>query len=277
MIGASLEHGVAMANGVRIAYQVSGEGPPLVCCHPMGWDHTVWDRHRERFSRHHRLVTFDQRGAGDSDHPLFVEGPACAYTVESFGQDLRAVLDALDLKRAHILGYSMGAVAALRLATQSPERVERLVLVSAMASRLPEEIIRRARTVEERLARDGLRSTYDYYFSGPLFEGESSKAGFEESLRPVVAKATEHGFKGCFRVTIDRPSMVDELKRIQAPTLVVVGERDRHYVAEAELLVSEITDAKKLVVPDAGHALTTQSPELFEGEVLRFLAEPTRA
>lgn len=268
-----VKHCVAMAGEVRIAYQVSGEGPPLVCCHAMGWDHTLWDYHRTIFSRSHRLITFDQRGSGDSDHPPFFEGDECLYSVDTFCEDLCAVLDDLEIEEAQIMGYSMGAVSALRFSSKWPERVHRLVLVSAMASRLPEEIIERARIIEGMLEREGLRKTYEFYFSGPLFEGESSKNEFKKNIEHVIEKATPHGFQGCFRVTIDRPSMLDELKNIQAPTLIIVGERDKHYVIEADLLVSKIAEAKKFVVKNSGHALTVQSPDIFEREVLKFLAE----
>jgi len=258
---------------VRIAYQTSGEGPPLVCCHAMGWDHTLWDNHRDLFSMNHQLITFDQRGCGDSDHPPFFEGDESHYSVDTFAEDLRAVLDDLKIDKAQIIGYSMGAVSALRFSTKWPERVDRLVLISAMASRLPEEIIKRARVIEGMLEQEGLRRTYEFYFSGPLFEGESKKKEFKENMARVIEKATPHGFQGCFRVTIDRPSMVNDLKKIQAPTLVLVGERDAYYVIEADLLVAKIPEAKKFVVKNSGHALTIQSPSIFEREVLKFLAE----
>ena len=268
----NIQRGFAETGAVKIAFQTSGDGPPLVCCHAMGWDHTLWDDHRDRFSSAHQLITFDQRGSGDSDHPLFIQGDKSSYSAESFGEDLRAVLDALDIEKAAILGYSMGAASALSFSTQWPKRVERLVLVSAMASRLPEAIIQRAKVIEAILEGDGLVKAYDFYFSGPLFEGESDKPKFKKQIKSVVEKATSHGFQGCFRVTIDRPSMIDALKNIQAPTLVIVGERDKHYMTEADLLVAHISGAKKFVVKNSGHALTVQSPDIFESEVLTFLA-----
>lgn len=266
-----ITRGIALAGGVRIAYQVSGQGPALACCHAMAWDHTLWDQHRECFARTHQVITFDQRGSGDSDHPLFVDGEDDFYSTDSFGEDLRAVLDALKIETASILGYSMGAISALKFSTRWPQRVERLILVSAMASRLPEEIIQRARTIEDSLARDGLTKTYELYFSGPLFEGAADKVIFRQNMQRVIDKATAHGFQGCFRVTIDRPSMIKELKNISAPTLIMVGERDKYYVIEAALLVDKIPNAKKRVMKNAGHALTSQVKDAFEAEVMLFL------
>ena len=268
----TVEHGDAWADDVRIAYQVSGDGPVLVCCHAMGWDHTLWDEHRARLSTTHQIITFDQRGSGASDHPPFLVSDKDAYTIDTFGDDLRAVLNELGIERAHILGYSMGAVPALRFATRWPERVDRLVLVSSMASRLPEEIIKRSKSVEEILKRKGLKETYKLYFSSPLFEGIFDNNNFNSKIERILQKATPHGFLGCFHVTIDRPSMVNELHNITAPTLVIVGERDKHYLVEADLLIRKIPNARKFIVKNAGHALTVQKPRVFEDEVMKFIS-----
>ncbi len=268
----SVKYGNAWAGDIRIAYQISGDGPSLVCCHAMGWDHTLWDMHRGRLSSTHQLITFDQRGSGDSDHPPLLVGAKHAYTIDTFGEDLRAVLDELGIEKAQILGYSMGAVAALRFATKTPERVERLILVSTMASRLPEEIIKRAKSVEKILKREGLKETYKFYFSGPLFDGACDNDDFNKQIECILKKATPHGFLGCFHVTIDRPSMVNELHKITAPTLILVGERDRHYLVEADLLSEKIPNARKFIVKNAGHALTLQEPSVFEDEVMKFIS-----
>ncbi len=257
---------------IRIAYTSQGSGPALVCCHAMGWNQSLWDQHRARFARSHRLITFDQRGCGDSDHPRQQPGGENPYTAQGFAADLLAVLDALAIDRASILGYSMGAVAALRSAIDCPDRVERLILVSAMASRLPEAIIQRASLVEQVLAREGLRETYQYYFSGPLFAGIERSAEFRRQLDDCASKATAHGFLGCFGVTIQRPSMVSELARIAAPTLILVGENDTHYLPEARLMASHIANARKVLIKNAGHAINVEQPVAFEDEVLGFLA-----
>jgi pimeloyl-ACP methyl ester carboxylesterase len=168
----------------------------------------------------------------------------------------------------------MGAIAALQFATTWPERVERLILASAMASRLPEEIIQRARVIEQTLAEKGLAEAYEQYFSGALFEGAAANDSFKEKLAGVLEKATPHGFRGCYHVTIDRPSMLESLHKIDAPTLIMIGERDRHYVVEADILLDKITDSRKIVVKNAGHAITVQQPQVFEDAILDFLQQP---
>jgi pimeloyl-ACP methyl ester carboxylesterase len=250
--------GEARAGGIRIAYTSQGSGPALVCCHAMGWNQSLWDRHRARFARCHHLVTFDQRGCGDSDHPQQQSGSSNPYTAEGFAADLLAVLDALDIDKASLLGYSMGAIASLRTAVDWPDRVERLVLASAMASR-------------PMVASRGLRETYRYYFSGPLFAGIDWGPELLRELDACAGKATVHGFLGCFNVVIHRTSMVDELARIRAPTLILVGANDTHYLPEAELMARHIGNARRVIISDAGHAMNVEQPGVFEDEVLGFL------
>lgn len=272
MYGVNVSCGFAQAaDGVCIAYQVSGQGPALVFCHAMASDHSMFDQHRDLFSESHTFITFDQRGSGSSDHPPFREGPDSLYTVEKFGEDLKAVLDQLGIERASILGFSMGAIAALSFSTRWSHRVEQLILVSAMASRLPQPIIDRARLVEKVLAEKGINETYDFYFSGALFGGISQRRDIQEQIRLAREKATSHGFKGCFRVTIDRPSLVENLGAIHCPTLILVGEHDTHYLAEAELLESAISSAKRVVVPGVGHPMAAQDPRAFEAQIMAFI------
>ena len=273
MYKVSVQHGIAEAgDGVRIAYQISGEGPALVFCHAMANDHRMYDRHRDLFSASYTFITFDQRGSGNSDHPPFEQGHFSFYTAEKFGEDLKAVLDAIGIVRARVLGFSMGAVAAISFSSRWPDRVEQLMLVSAMASRLPQTIIDRARLVEKILDEKGIKEAYDFYFSGSLFDGLSEENAIQEAIALARAKATPHGFKGCFRVTIDRPSMVDKLCAIQCPTLILVGENDTHYLTEAEILEQAITNAKRVVMPGVGHPMAAQDPKAFEAEIMAFIS-----
>jgi len=273
MYKVNVKHGNAETkDGVRIAYQISGDGPALVCCHAMACDNRMYDQHRDVFSERHTMITFDQRGSGGSDHPLFSEGPDCLYTVETFGEDLKAVLDELGIERAIILGFSMGVVSALSFSTKYPDRVERLVLVSAMASRLPQKIIDRARLVETVLDTKGVNATYDFYYSGTLFEGLLERREFKEQIALARSRATPHGFKGCFRVTIDRQSLVNKLNVILCPTLILVGENDTHYLAESELLERTISNANRVVMPGVGHPISAQNPRGFEVEIMSFLS-----
>jgi pimeloyl-ACP methyl ester carboxylesterase len=264
--------GEARIGGVRIVHESWGAGPVLICCHACGVDREMWAPQIARFARKHRVVTFDQRGSGESDHPIPAPGEADPYTIDTFSEDLRGVLDDVGSRRARILGYSMGGATALRFATRWPERVEGLILASTMASRLPEKIIERARVVEQVLARDGLREAFRFYFDGPLFERVPREEPLAAQYEAWAARATPHGFGGSYRVTIDRPSMVGELGRIHAPTLILVGEHDTLYLEDAEMMARRIPSARKVIMKGLGHAMSFEAPDAFAREVMAFLA-----
>ena len=124
------------------------------------------------------------------------------------------------------------------------------------------------------LERDGVRAAYDFYFGGQLFAGAREGDGFVVDMDAMAERATPHGFRGCFRVTIDRPSMIEDLHRISAPTLVVVGGNDVHYLDEAVLMADSIPDARRVVLDGLGHAMSVEAPERFAETVLGFLAAP---
>jgi pimeloyl-ACP methyl ester carboxylesterase len=269
--------GEAWVGGVRIVHESWGTGPALVCCHAFAVDRTMWEPQIACLARTHRVVTFDQRGSGESDHPVPAAGESDPYTIDTFAEDLCGVLDDLGIRRARILGLSMGGATALRFATRWPERVEGLVLASTMASRLPEEIIERAKGVERMLARRGLPEAFRFYFNGPLFKGVPRNSRYEAQVAAWAACATPHGFGGSYRVTIDRPSMIEELDRIQAPTLILVGERDTLYLEDAERMALRIPGARKVIMKGVGHAMSVEAPEVFAEEVTRFLASLPRS
>jgi pimeloyl-ACP methyl ester carboxylesterase len=263
--------GEARVGDVRIVYESWGTGPALVCCHAFAVDRTMWEPQIARFAETHQVITFDQRGSGESDHPVPRAGEPDPYTTDTFAEDLRGVLDDLGIQRARILGLSMGGATALRFATRWPDRVERLVLASTMASRLPDEIIERAKVVEQVLSRDGVRAAYAFYFGGPLFRGVSQESRTVAQMEAWAARATPHGFAGCYRVTIDRPSMSEDLEKVQAPTLILVGEHDTLYLAEAEEMARRIPQARKVIMKGVGHPMNIEAPEPFAEEVIRFL------
>ena len=263
--------GIARAGDVRIVHERWGAGPPLALCHAFAADRAMWWPQLEAFSATHEVIAFDQRGCGESDHPSPREGAPDPYTIDSFADDLAAVLDDLGVARARILGESMGGATALRFAIRWPERVEALILVSTMASRLHEKIITRARLVEQVVAERGVTEGVRFYFTGPLLAGVPKGPAWDAEMNRLAAMATPQGFLGAYRVTIDRPSMADTLGTIRAPTLILVGEKDTLYLEDAERMRLGIPGARKIVMPGVGHAIHVEDPAGFEREVLEFL------
>ncbi len=118
----------ARVNGITMCYEQHGAGEPLLLINGLGADMTLLGPIIAWFARSHRVVAFDNRGAGRTDKP---DAP---YTIELMAQDTAALMDALSLERANVLGISMGGRIALELALSCPNRVGRLVLVSTSAA-----------------------------------------------------------------------------------------------------------------------------------------------
>jgi pimeloyl-ACP methyl ester carboxylesterase len=121
----------ADANGIRIHYEVHGEGRPLLLILGLGADVSEYTALIDQLAAHSRVIAFDNRGAGRSDKP---DAP---YSIELMAADALGVMDALGATRADLLGISLGGRIALELALGHPERVERLILVSTSARVVP--------------------------------------------------------------------------------------------------------------------------------------------
>ena len=111
-------------DGVQLAYEVRGEGEPLLMIHGLGYDRFGWGPLSDLLARDFKVVVFDNRGVGDSDVP---EGP---YAVSQMVADAVAVLDAAGIDRAHVFGVSLGGYIAQEFALTHPEKLKKLVLVS---------------------------------------------------------------------------------------------------------------------------------------------------
>jgi pimeloyl-ACP methyl ester carboxylesterase len=121
----------ADANGIRIHYEVHGEGRPLLFILGLGADVSEYTALIDQLAARSRVIAFDSRGAGRTDKP---DAP---YSIELMAADALGVMDALGVSRADVLGISLGGRIALELALGHPERVERLILVSTSARVVP--------------------------------------------------------------------------------------------------------------------------------------------
>jgi pimeloyl-ACP methyl ester carboxylesterase len=138
-----IEHG-----GESIYVESTGVGEAVVLCHGLGGNHAIWWRQINAFARNHRVITWDQRGFGNSTARSGRTG------VDEAAGDLLAVLDALDIERTHLVGQSMGAFVALRVALEHPERTVSLVLSTTLAGADPSHTRALRAAVPKRPRRD---------------------------------------------------------------------------------------------------------------------------
>ena len=257
------------ANGIDLYYELHGpeEADVLVLSNGVLMSTASWAYQTPVLSRHYRLLLYDCRGMWQSEHPA---GP---YSMALHAEDLAALLDGLGIERAHIGGISYGAEISMVFALNYPERTRSLVLSSAVSQVDPllegmmEGWIAATRAKDPEML---FRVTYPVNFS------EAWIAANREALAAAQEryKALDYDAFLELLLSFSQLDVTDELQRVVAPTLVIVGEEDilkpRKY---AEIIAREIPDAELAVVPHAGHAVMWERPGIFNSLILGFLAK----
>jgi 2-succinyl-6-hydroxy-2,4-cyclohexadiene-1-carboxylate synthase len=269
-----------LVDGAQINAEVTGAGPALILLHGFTGSAAGWGVHTEAFARHHQTVAIDLLGHGQSDAPADPRRYSIAHCVE----DTVAVMDRLQIRRAAVLGYSMGGRAALALAIAAPERVSALVLESASPGLWDPEV-RLARAAQDAvlaamIERDGVEAFVDQWERLPLFATQASM--HEEARAALRARRLQNNPVGLanslrgFGQGVMMP-MHDFLGGIAVPALVIAGARDERYCEVGREMSSHIPGAWLRIVEGAGHTVHLEQPEVFREMVLGFLASLSHA
>ena len=253
---------------MRIAWDSQGDGAPVLLIHGLGYTREGWGPLRERLARRYRVISFDNRGIGESEIP---PGP---YTVEQLAGDAVQVLDEAGVERAHVLGASLGGFVAQVVASEQarPGRAARARVHLARRRRtripLPEQTLRLMAEAPSLAPEVALRR----FVENARRAGRAGGAGRRDlRLPPGSTRPTRRA--GRRRPVPERRGMPsDRLERIAAPTLVVTGTAD-HVVdpRNSDLLAERIPDARLEWIEGAGHMLFWEKTEEFAGLVERFL------
>jgi 3-oxoadipate enol-lactonase len=257
------------ANNVHLNYVEAGAGePPLLILHGLGGSHEMWLPLLPELARSRRVIAGDHRGHGASDKP------GGAYTVDLFARDWAAALDALGVTRAHVLGLSLGGAVAMRLAADHPERVGKLVLEDTWAYPHPDFITQ----LKARLAllEGGDVRAYADAAIAQVFSDEYARTHPDvmDAYRARAAKADPASLAAAVGACVAH-DMRGALGRITAPTLVIVGARDRLTpAAHAEYLAAAIPGARLHRFDNSAHFPNIEEDKEFVRVVETFLAGP---
>ena len=273
---ASAELDVTLPDGLRLHVRRAGRGPALLLLHGFTGAATTWTPFLPAFAARHHVVAVDLPGHGRSDAPA---DPA-RYAATACADDLAALLDALDIGRAAVLGYSMGGRLALQFTLAHPARVGALILESASPG-IADEAERAQRAAADRqladdIERDGVAAFVARWERLPLWASQAALPGdVRDRLRAQRLANDARGLAGSLRgagagVTLP---LHDRLHDVRAPTLLVAGTRDEKYARQALATAAAIPGARAVVVRDAGHAVHLERPAEFTRLVLEFLRE----
>jgi len=272
----------AAINGIDVYYEEHGSGDPLLLIMGLAADSVAWMFQLPDFSAKYRTIVFDNRGVGRTSKPA---GP---YTISQMADDAAGLLDSLDVRRAHVLGVSMGGMIAQELALRHPQRVRGLVLGCTYAK--PDEGV--GRQLESSLKVFGgsrgpngelqvdlskldpmmfFQHLLPTVFNPPFIMNELPK------LMQVFSGALQYGFSMdailAQVVATQKHDTLDRLGKITAPTLVLTGDNDLLIPsANSDILAAKIPGAKLTKIPGGSHGFNFETPDTFNTAVLEFLA-----
>ena len=262
---------------VRLYYEEHGRGTPLVLAYGIGGNVGMWDVNVAGLAARHRLVLWEPRGHARSDSPA---DPA-RYSFGRWALDLKAVLDNLGLRRAHLGGLSLGAGIATRFALRFPSRVRSLVVTnSSSAAGLPlswENVVMRARSIEITLTQ-GMDAMAEYEMQANPNVAErlaldpAAKAEFYAEYRQLAPI----GYANSLRALLAMDHITGELGRLRMPVLLLGGDRDPS-LGPMRVMRRRIRGAKLVVLSPASHFANRDQPEAWNRAVLAFLARCDRA
>lgn len=265
------------AGDLVVHYELCGpeDGPVVLLNNSVGTNFHVWDLQAAALSSRFRVLRYDMRGHGLTDCPA---GP---YTIAQLGDDARALLDALDVDTAHVVGLSIGGLVAQRLAATAPGRVRSLVLCDTA------NVIGPPSRWDDRIAAvsaGGLATIVDGVMKVWFTAGfPSSHPEVARGFANMLTRSPLAGYIACCHALRNADLRADDAK-IACPTLVVVGDQDASTSpAMARELCAAIKGARLEIITNAAHIPTVEQPEALNRLILDFLdaqaalrAEPAR-
>lgn len=248
-------------NDGQIYYEVSGSGEPLVFVHGFTLDHRMWRPQVDALAQSHQVITYDARGFGKSSPP---KGPY------NHAADLYALLKHLNIKHAHIVGLSMGGRIAINFTLVCPEMVISLALLDSALDGYKSEVDWNVHAKEQ-----GLKKARENWLNHELFAITHKKPAVVAELRSII-----EDYSGWHWLHLDPQEPKDthareRLYEISNPTLIAVGEGDLAYFHNiAEVLAAGIPSARKVIVPNAGHMVNMEAPDVINKLLADFIAKP---
>jgi pimeloyl-ACP methyl ester carboxylesterase len=263
-------------DGVKLFYEEVGSNLSIVFVHEFAGDCRSWEPQMRHFGRRYRCIAFNARGYPPSDVPDAAE----SYSQQRACDDIKAVVDALGIDKAHVVGLSMGGFAALHFGFAYAERARSLVVAGAGYGAKPDARAQFAAETDataRRFDELGMAAAAATYALGPARVQYQNKdpRGWRE-FADELAQPSSIGAAMTMRgVQARRPSLYDlkdRLSRMPVPTLIMVGGEDDHCLQPGIFLKRAIPAAGLAVLPKTGHTLNLEEPALFNQLVAEFIA-----
>ncbi|MBI4767102.1 MAG: alpha/beta hydrolase [Deltaproteobacteria bacterium] len=282
-------------NNVRIYYEDVGQGEPIIANHGLAEDTTYWSESgvTASLAAKYRVISIDMRGHGRT----VVEGEAKGYNEITMGEDFTALADHLKLGRFHLLSHATGGMVAARYGIRHSDRLLSLILTDTGSETLPtmfaadghevtEEEQEQLRILGDQLRQDWIKN------QPPPPSYLQRKANWRANPGVFTFKMAEHPYSDRMYEIMDDwgqrrnpwalmefmqsfytdpDPMVEGLRRIKCPTLLLIGEFDYVFLKPTELMAREIPDNRHVVLRGCGHMTALEAPKWTAHELLDFL------
>lgn len=252
-------------NGIEINCVIEGDGPWVTMSHSLACNLSMWDPQMKALTQHYKVLRFDTRGHGASSAP---EG---SYTLEQMADDVHGLFAALGIKRTHWVGLSMGGMIGETYALKYPGVFQSMVLADTTSRRPPNAAQMwgdRVRIAREQGMGPLVEGTLGRWFTEPYRKAHPdvmARIGADIRNTPVP------GFTGCCEA-IAKIDVLDRLKEIDCPALVIVGDQDHGTPPEmAKQIQANLRGSELLIIESAAHVSNVEQPEIFTKAMMDFL------
>ena len=269
---------ISARDGTRLYYEEAGAGSPVIFVHEYAGDYRTWEMQMRFFSRAHRCITFSQRGYPPSDVP----SDGAKYSQDIACDDVVAIMDALNVEKAHVVGHSMGAYTALHVGIRVPARCISVVAAGCGWGSTPdakkrEEMKALAAETGKIFAEEGIAAAAAKYADAPMRQPQKNKdpRSYAEFARMLSEHSAEGHAQTMFNLQLKRPTLWEmeaALKKFAVPLLIIVGDEDEPCIDGSVFLKRTVPTAGLLVIPRTGHNVPIEEPAAFNAALADLFA-----
>ena len=267
-------------DGINLYYEEAGAGPAIVFVHEFAGDLRTWEPQTRHFARGYRCIAYNARGYPPSDVPAEVD----RYSQQRARDDILAVLDALGIERAHIVGNSMGGFATLHFGMAHAARALSLVVAGCGYGAHPDQYAAfqaQARELAKTMLEKGMPHLAATYGHGParLQLRARDPRGFAEFERNFAGHSALGSANTMLGYQARRPSLYslrDDIARIGVPVLIVAGDSDEAVLEPSLMMKRAIPSSQLFIMPGGGHMTNLEDPALFNRVLEDFFSSVER-
>lgn len=269
---------VSAADGAQLHVEEIGSGSAIVFVHEYAGDHRSFEPQMRYFSRLHRCVTYSQRGYPPSDVP----SDPSRYSQEIACDDVIAVMNALGIDQAHVVGHSMGAYTALHVGIRYPQRCRSVAAAGCGWGSTPDTGKRdamKAKAAEtgKMFADEGIAAAAAKYADAPMRQSFKNKdpRGWAEFARMLAEHSAQGHALTMLNLQLKRPTlweMQPQLEHFAVPLLVIVGDEDDLCLDGSLFLKRTVPTAALAVLPRAGHTINSEEPAAFNAALAELIS-----